>query len=454
MEAVLRSHHPSVTSENVKESIKEYTTRARGYRRRLQLTAAFVLLLIAGTLLLPLYFPPLYPMFLAMPICWFFLWHVVSNSMAFGGERVRRGVGWAMTGMVVVLVVATSYNVKNVIADSSILNVDKLASSCWVLIVCSPSAFYLWRTFPGNVNDKSFMHNVFCTGTVGKAVICLATVAAQVVDDDLTWEQPTLAGLWAVVAITALPCFREFGATWFALPIEQVHAASAIASLMGNRDIPELMEIATARFRSIALDKVTLEAFVSAGGPVGKFHHLTDHASFGEVDAFISQSWHDSAEDRWLTLQKWRAQFVAKHKREPRVWLDKYCVDQGMVDIDLAMLPIFLAGCRSLVVLAGPTFLERMWCIVELFVFLEMGGNRVVLWLLPQTNETISVETQLPSFDAAECKCFSPDDRARLLACIEATCTSLSTFNGKVQISVVHCFVFMLRFIFCGFLGA
>ena len=37
------------------------------------------------------------------------------------------------------------------------------------------------------------------------------------------------------------------------------------------------------------------------------------------------------------------------------------CVSQGNVDADLAHLPVFLSGCRGLLVLLGPTYTSRLW---------------------------------------------------------------------------------------------
>lgn len=53
--------------------------------------------------------------------------------------------------------------------------------------------------------------------------------------------------------------------------------------------------------------------------------------------------------------------------------VDKYCLDQTRILDSLAVLPLSLAGCRKLVIFYGPSYLSRLWCIIELFVFLEMG---------------------------------------------------------------------------------
>ena len=37
----------------------------------------------------------------------------------------------------------------------------------------------------------------------------------------------------------------------------------------------------------------------------------------------------------------------------------------------LPSLPVYLAGCNTLLVLLGPTYLSRLWCVVELFTFYQ-----------------------------------------------------------------------------------
>ena len=65
-------------------------------------------------------------------------------------------------------------------------------------------------------------------------------------------------------------------------------------------------------------------------------------------------SWHDDAAIKWRALQSWRQEFKLQHGREPRLWLDKCCINQNDIATNLACLPIFLAGCKSMVVCLGP----------------------------------------------------------------------------------------------------
>ena len=48
-------------------------------------------------------------------------------------------------------------------------------------------------------------------------------------------------------------------------------------------------------------------------------------------------------------------------KQGPLLWVDKACIDQTAIEENLASLPIFLAGCRQLLVLAGETYATRLW---------------------------------------------------------------------------------------------
>ena len=48
---------------------------------------------------------------------------------------------------------------------------------------------------------------------------------------------------------------------------------------------------------------------------------------------------------------------------------DKACIDQNNIEQSLACLPVFLAGCQTLLVVAGPTYCSRLWCVMEIFTF-------------------------------------------------------------------------------------
>ena len=48
---------------------------------------------------------------------------------------------------------------------------------------------------------------------------------------------------------------------------------------------------------------------------------------------------------------------------------DCACIDQTRITETLPYLPVFLAGCKHLLIIAGPTYMERLRCVMELFTF-------------------------------------------------------------------------------------
>ena len=50
---------------------------------------------------------------------------------------------------------------------------------------------------------------------------------------------------------------------------------------------------------------------------------LAQRCQLGEVDAFLSHSWHDSPQAKWDALVGWSAAFEAHHGRSPILWFDR-----------------------------------------------------------------------------------------------------------------------------------
>ena len=72
-----------------------------------------------------------------------------------------------------------------------------------------------------------------------------------------------------------------------------------------------------------------------------------------------------------------------------------------------------------------------MWCVIEVFVFVTMGGKRGAMAVEPLEEE--GSDLGLECFDAAEAQCFLPKDRERLLAVIEASFGTVGPFNAVVR---------------------
>ena len=51
----------------------------------------------------------------------------------------------------------------------------------------------------------------------------------------------------------------------------------------------------------------------------------------------------------------------------------------------LACLPIYLTGCKELTCVAGPTYCARLWCIIEMYCWLQSkGGSTRGITVLPR----------------------------------------------------------------------
>jgi len=166
-------------------------------------------------------------------------------------------------------------------------------------------------------------------------------------------------------------------------------------------------------------------------------------AKLGQVDAFVSHSWHDSGEPKFAALMDWANGFESRRGRAPRVWLDKACIQQTAIEESLRMLPIFLPGCRTLLILAGRTYTSRLWCVLECFVFLKMGGEPERIQVYPFSEESDKsvqevansavVVHRLERFDARRATCFKEDERQHLLSVIRAGFGSLDEFNSTMR---------------------
>ena len=156
----------------------------------------------------------------------------------------------------------------------------------------------------------------------------------------------------------------------------------------------------------------------------------------------MHSSWHDDGPLKFAALNEWAATFRREHAREPCIWLDKACIDQDDIDGSLACLPVFLAGCKTLLVLPGVTYCQRLWCCMELFTFVHIGGTIEGIEILPlvsgatpeeRASKADAVCRSLLTFNAARASCFKLDDKHKLLAVVECGFGSLAAFNRVVQ---------------------
>jgi hypothetical protein len=213
--------------------------------------------------------------------------------------------------------------------------------------------------------------------------------------------------------------------SWLASRAEVATTAAAVAELFAGQSPEKVLATSRKSFLFVAANRLRKEDWCNSNGlePNPALAASVEQGCLGDVDAFISHSWHDDPTLKWAKLQEWRAAFRQVHGREPKLWIDKYCIDQTKIDDSLACLPVYLAGCKTLVIFCGETYLKRLWCLVEIFVFLEMGGHmdNLEVHLLQDEADPLPLKHQLANFNPAESRCSTEDDTERLQAVIRAT---------------------------------
>ena len=239
--------------------------------------------------------------------------------------------------------------------------------------------------------------------------------------------------------------FSQLGSTERATRRERESAA--IASLIG--DGSQQVDDATSTFRLLplhGLDERDLPGSGTGPADAATLRARTQAAELGALNSvFASHSWHDSRRSKWAALREWAARYETEHGAPPLLWLDAACVPQdSSTDRSLALLPLYIAGCQRMVVLAGPTFVERLWCVMEIFCFLRMGGAIDRITVVPVLEVAIegandaretshAVMEQFATFDVNRARCAKDEDTQRLLACIEAGFGAHEPFNQLVR---------------------
>jgi len=186
-----------------------------------------------------------------------------------------------------------------------------------------------------------------------------------------------------VGGLSLVPSVRELVAACLVSKGEYASAAAGIAALLDNQDVVSTLARSRERLRSIRADLLTPQVFqaprrlspVEVDRQSGAFNAWYDRSQpclMGAIDAFVSHSWRDEPALKWEALSIWCRSFRAKHGREPLLWIDRCCINQKDIKSDLPLLPVYLASCRRLLIIAGPTYLSRLWCVTELFIHSEV----------------------------------------------------------------------------------
>lgn len=197
------------------------------------------------------------------------------------------------------------------------------------------------------------------------------------------------------------------------------------------------------------------------------------------IDFFISHAWTDDGKSKFQALKSIAEAFHVTHKRWPTFWFDKVCFDQNNLNAGLKVLPINIMSCETVLVLCGPNYPSRLWCIWELFTLFAFiaDDNEAIakVQLVPLSTVTAtasqsllgvgtvgSVDTagdvplthdstdilklhkteddvisQLKNFKLSESTCYDPNEKKKLLRVIKAVGESI--FEERIHKLAVSC---------------
>lgn len=226
----------------------------------------------------------------------------------------------------------------------------------------------------------------------------------------------------------------------------QSPAALVLAAMFEGVRPHGLMEPACRRFRaiswsvlqshrSILTDGVSLDGSQAATD----LHDLSDPCGFGQCHAFFSHSWKDNTTLKWNALTRWCEAYHSRFAEVPSIWLDKVCIDQTNIALDLQCLPVFLAGCNMFLVTSGPHYTSRLWCCIELFVYnamMDEDSSRKppeIILLMDDQDELRRIAGLWLRFDILNCECFRQEDKVRILGIIERYPGGSRSFNQSIQ---------------------
>jgi hypothetical protein len=253
-------------------------------------------------------------------------------------------------------------------------------------------------------------------------------------------------------------CFRRQIIDALAAPFrdkQRLHDGAFIAALLVSTDDAasssttmteaDLIADAADLMRRIPMTRITLQMLAASPrdanyDSAASFREGED-CDLGSCDYFISHSWSDDATHKYAQLMAVTLQFRRKHGRDPTMWLDKVCINQQEIARTLRCLPVFVQSCSKLLILAGDSYVNRLWCVWELYVHFAMAGlHASERTTIVDCRSSEKCDTQKPgagpaealcSFDVKDAHCFSPIDEDKLRGIVE--CESAETFNSAIQ---------------------
>jgi len=209
-------------------------------------------------------------------------------------------------------------------------------------------------------------------------------------------------------------------------------SASVVVAMLGSgNSTSEVFAMARDRFRGVPMDRITY-AMMEGNRPASALMQITEPMRLGHVDGFLTHSWSDPIAEKWAAMCAWRDKVLQTKQREPTMWIDRFCIDQTDIKGSLMCLPVFLGGCHTLVIAAGETYMTRLWCVMEVFTFLEMGLTAESIDVYPLL-DVQCLSQSVATFEAKNARCFLKQDQEHLFSVIEVGFGAQAAFNKVVS---------------------
>lgn len=168
-----------------------------------------------------------------------------------------------------------------------------------------------------------------------------------------------------------------------ALPASQLHAAD----LADNRQSEEVQGL-TLHERTIEAELGDVTVFLSHSWVSGCRVEPTTRLLTEPLNLLLQSDEEEAPGAKYSAISRWAGKHRQDNNHEdPTLWLvrsctpfpqipatnqqhtmvwrraqDKACIDQNDIEQSLACLPVFLASCKQLLCIAGPTYVTRLWC--------------------------------------------------------------------------------------------
>ena len=156
-------------------------------------------------------------------------------------------------------------------------------------------------------------------------------------------------------------------------------------------------------------------------------------------DFFISHSWRDDADDKYRAVKLIADRFEEENGFEPTLWIDKYCIDQDQIGESLRYLPVYVAASNMVVLLIGPTYLSRLWCLWELFVIHSTRSLRdAIYWSIAPFTIEEDILDLARNFSVDQAESFSGKDKDAIISMINKFSNGGSAAFERKMVTVVH----------------